>query len=136
MFFSVKFPQKPPFSRSLDSLIFIQARNLLYTFSESTRAKDGNRKGWSEIMAHVIPHTRASSLFNLEKAPLTNGLEQPDTEDELEQTARWCYSFGFAAIVLFYVALIGLIVYMAGDILHLYSDEMHSVSSISRDMNF
>lgn len=82
-------------------------------------------------MAYTAHPTRASSLYNLEKPPLTNGLQQPDSEDDLEKTARYCYGFGFAAIVLFYVALIGMIVYMAGDILHLYSDEYDTAASIS-----
>lgn len=87
-------------------------------------------------MAYTAPPTRTSSIFNLEKAPLTNGLEQPDTEDDLERTARWCYGFGFAAIVFFYVALIGMIVYIAGDVLHLYSDELNTVTSTAPDLKF
>ena len=82
-------------------------------------------------MSYVLPQYRPSALYNLEKPPLTNGLEQPNTEDDLEQAAKWCYRFGFVAIVLFYLALIGLIVYMAGDILHFYSDEVQTLSSNS-----
>ena len=75
---------------------------------------------------HSISLKRLSVLHNLEKQPLRTGEVTPDVSDQLDIAVRWAFRISFALLVLFFLMMIGMIAYGAGEIITAYGSQMGS----------
>lgn len=75
----------------------------------------------------TISLRRPSVIHNLEKEPILSGRQEEDLSDRMDRITLWSCRISFAILALFYITLIGTVIFMAGSLASLYSEFLRGI---------